>query len=55
MSRAVKRKSTRETKAGQYMCPECGQIFDDKKSIDDHIHVTHGFLLGTVYGDLHGV
>ena len=41
MSQVVKRKSTPETKAGQYMCPECGQIFDDKKSVDIHIHMMH--------------
>jgi rubrerythrin len=41
MSQVVKRKSTSETKAGQYMCPECGQIFNDKKSVDSHIHMMH--------------
>ena len=41
MSQVVKRKSTPETKAGQYMCPECGQIFNDKKSVDSHINMMH--------------
>jgi hypothetical protein len=41
LSQTVKRKSTSETKAGQYMCPECGKIFDDKKSVDKHMHEMH--------------
>ena len=54
MSQVVKRKITPETKAGQYMCPECGQIFDDKKSVDSHIHMMHEPRIRTVYGCLHG-
>ncbi|MGA2386594.1 MAG: hypothetical protein ABSG33_08680 [Candidatus Bathyarchaeia archaeon] len=41
MSQVVKRRSTPETKAGQYMCPECGEIFEDKKSVDKHIYLKH--------------
>jgi len=37
MSQVVKRKSTPETRAGQYMCAECGQTFNTKKEIDSHI------------------
>jgi uncharacterized C2H2 Zn-finger protein len=29
------------TKAGQYMCPECGQIFDTKKEVDSHFQMIH--------------
>jgi len=53
MSRVSKRKSTPKTKAGQYMCPECGQVFDDKKSVDSHVHMTHEPDLRTVHGCLH--
>ena len=41
MSQVVKRRSTPETKAGQYMCPECGQIFDTKKEVDSHLNMMH--------------
>ncbi len=37
----TKRKITSKTKAGQYMCPECGKIFEDKKSVDTHIYGKH--------------
>jgi predicted RNA-binding Zn-ribbon protein involved in translation (DUF1610 family) len=30
----TQRKITPKTKAEQYMCPECGKIFEDKKSFD---------------------
>jgi len=35
------RKINPGTKAGQYMCPECGKVFDDKKSVDSHIFCKH--------------
>jgi uncharacterized C2H2 Zn-finger protein len=35
------RKITSQTKAGQYMCPECGKIFDNKKSVDSHVFKKH--------------
>ena len=41
MSQATKRGSNAETKAGQYICPECGQVFDDKKAVDSHLHMMH--------------
>ncbi|HUJ85145.1 MAG TPA: hypothetical protein VLV84_06020 [Candidatus Acidoferrales bacterium] len=41
MSQMTKRKITPKTKAGQYMCPECGKIFEDKKSVDTHIYGKH--------------
>jgi uncharacterized C2H2 Zn-finger protein len=41
MSQVIKRRSTPETKAGQYMCPECGQIFDTKKEVDRHLNMMH--------------
>ncbi len=43
MTQVIKRRSTPETKAGQYMCPECGQIFNNKKEVDRHIHLTHDY------------
>jgi predicted RNA-binding Zn-ribbon protein involved in translation (DUF1610 family) len=41
MSQMTKRKITAGTKAGQYMCPECGEIFEDRKSVDAHIYGKH--------------
>ena len=41
MNQVTKRKITPQTKAGQYMCAECGQIFDTKKEVDAHISMTH--------------
>jgi uncharacterized C2H2 Zn-finger protein len=35
------RKIAPRTKAGQYMCPECGKIFEDKKSVDRHVFSKH--------------
>ncbi|MCW4004222.1 MAG: hypothetical protein NWE95_09970 [Candidatus Bathyarchaeota archaeon] len=48
MSSAVKRKSTPETKAGQYMCPQCGKIFDTKKQVDRHLCKEHEDHLRTI-------
>lgn len=53
MGQVVKRRSTPETRAGQYMCPECGQIFDTKKEVDSHIHLIHEPHLSTAHGKLH--
>jgi transcription elongation factor Elf1 len=36
MSQIIKRKSTPNTRAGQYMCAECGKIFDTKKEWENH-------------------
>ena len=52
MSQATKRKSTAETRAGQYMCPECGQVFDTKKEVDSHLHMMHEPHLKAVHGNL---
>ena len=41
MNQMVKRKSTPQTRAGQYMCAECGQIFETKKEVDVHIQSMH--------------
>jgi len=41
MTQVIKRRSTSQTKAGQYMCPECGQIFDSKKEVDSHLNMMH--------------
>ncbi len=35
------RRITPKTRAGQYMCPECGKIFENKKSVDSHIYSKH--------------
>ena len=36
LTQIIKRKSSPETREGQYMCVESGQIFDTKKQVDDH-------------------
>jgi len=36
-----RRKVTGDTRAGQYMCPECGKIFDTKQEVDNHIRKKH--------------
>jgi uncharacterized C2H2 Zn-finger protein len=41
MSQIIKRKSTPSTRAGQYMCAECGKIFDNKKELDAHQRNKH--------------
>jgi uncharacterized C2H2 Zn-finger protein len=46
----MKRRSTPKTKAGQYMCHECGRIFDDKKAVDRHIRMEHEPYERTIYG-----
>ncbi|MCW3995340.1 MAG: hypothetical protein NWE98_04220 [Candidatus Bathyarchaeota archaeon] len=54
MSQTVKkRRITPETRAGQYICPECGQTFDAKKEVDSHIHMMHESHLSAVHGNLH--
>ena len=53
MSQAIKRRSTPQTKAGQYMCPECGKIFESKKEVDNHIQTEHYPYVKTVYEQLH--
>ena len=54
MSQALKRRrSTPQTRAGQYMCPECGKVFEAKKEVDEHINKKHGARLNTLYSRLH--
>ena len=54
MSQASKRrKSTPQTRAGQYMCPQCGKVFETKKEVDQHINKKHGRTLKTLYNTLH--
>lgn len=54
MSRASikRRRSTPETHAGQYMCPECGQVFETKKEVDNHIQTMHEPHIRMIYGGL---
>ena len=47
MSQKVKRRSNPQTKAGQYMCAECGKIFDGKKEVKNHIQTMHEPFLRT--------
>lgn len=54
MSQIVKRRSTPETRAGQYMCPECGKIFDTKPEVDVHIHKAHKPRIKSVLNNLNG-
>jgi len=53
MSQVVKRRSTPKMKAGQYMCHECGEVFNDKKSVDRHIRMAHEPYERTIYGYSH--
>lgn len=43
-----RRKSTPLTHAGQYMCPECGKVFETKKEVDAHIRMKHKTKFETV-------
>jgi hypothetical protein len=52
MSQVIKLKSTPETKAGQYMCRECGEIFNDKKSVDSHQKIVHNPHYRSTRGNL---
>lgn len=51
MSQVIKRRSTPETKAGQYMCPECGQIFDSKREVNSHLDIMHEPRLWLLHGN----
>ncbi len=55
MSQIIKRRSTPETRAGQYMCPECGKIFDTKKEVDNHIRETHASYIKSMHNHLNGL
>jgi hypothetical protein len=54
-SQLVKRRSTPETKAGQYMCAECGKIFETKIEVDSHRRKKHGSHLKSVHDALNGL
>ncbi len=49
MSQTVKRRVNPEARAGQYMCPECGRLFDTKKEVDNHIKRTHEPYIRSVH------
>ena len=49
MSRSNKSKAEQ----GRYMCPECGQIFNDKKSVESHLHMMHEQHIRTVHEEYH--
>lgn len=50
----IKRRSTPETKAGQYMCPECGKIFDTGMEVSNHIKKFHKPKIKSVLNNLNG-
>lgn len=54
MGQVVKRRSLPVTRAGQYMCAECGNIFDTKKELDIHIHKTHKPRMKSLINGLKG-
>ncbi|MGE5556612.1 MAG: hypothetical protein ACM3UY_10225 [Methanocella sp.] len=54
MSQVVKRRSTPTTRAGQYMCAECGRIFDTKNEVDVHIHKKHKPRMKSLLNGLEG-
>ncbi|MCW4000016.1 MAG: hypothetical protein NWE93_07240 [Candidatus Bathyarchaeota archaeon] len=41
MNQPIRRRCTPQTHAGQYMCVECGEIFDTKKEVENHRHQKH--------------
>ena len=49
MNKVVKRKITPQTRAGQYMCAECGEIFETKKEVDSHLQMMHEAQLRTMF------
>ena len=54
MSQIVKRRSTPNTRAGQYMCADCGKIFDTKTEVDVHIHKAHKPRMKSLLNGLEG-
>ncbi|HLN46068.1 MAG TPA: hypothetical protein VK209_10215 [Candidatus Sulfotelmatobacter sp.] len=48
------RTTVTRVKEGEYMCPECGQTFDNKDRAEEHLHSQHGEHLRTVHRELHG-
>ncbi len=55
LSQTVKRRVTPEAHAGQYMCPECGKIFDTKKEVDSHLRTMHEPNFRSVHNGLNGL
>ncbi|MGD6852088.1 MAG: C2H2-type zinc finger protein [Candidatus Bathyarchaeia archaeon] len=55
MSQIVKRRSTPQTRAGQYMCPQCGKVFDTKVEVDSHIRKSHKPKIKSVHDNLNGL
>jgi len=53
LSQIIKRKSTPNTRAGQYMCAECGKIFDTKKEVDNHQRNKHDPHRTAGHGKIH--
>jgi len=54
-SQIVKRRSTPETRAGQYMCAECGKIFDTKAEVDVHRFREHKSRIKSMHNNLNGL
>ncbi len=48
------RTTVTRTKEGEYMCPECGQTFDNKDRAEGHLHSQHAEHLRAVHGEEHG-
>lgn len=38
---------------GEFMCPECGKIFNAKDTAEKHLHSVHAEHLRTVHGEFH--
>ena len=53
MSQIIKRKITPNTRAGQYMCSECGKIFDTKKEVKNHQRMKHDPHRTNGHGKIH--
>ncbi len=37
--------------SGEFMCPECGRIFNVKDAVDKHLHSVHAEHLRTMHGE----
>ena len=53
MSQIIKRKITPSTRVGQYMCAECGKIFDAKKELENHQRTEHDPHLNAGHSKIH--
>lgn len=54
MSQIIKRRSTPTTRVGQYMCAECGKIFNTKNEVDTHIRKRHKPRMRSLLNGLEG-